>query len=44
MDALLPGLLGGDGAGELAVFAPEEDFFVPLFVGRAVRLIRVLQL
>ena len=33
--ALLPGLLRGDGARELAVLAPEEDLLVPLFVRRA---------
>ena len=45
--ALLPGLLdAGDGPREVAVFAPEEDLLVPLFVegGRAVSIIPGLEL
>ena len=38
--ALLPGLLRGDGARELAVLAPEEDLLVPLLVRRALYLVR----
>ena len=41
--ALLPGLLRGDGARELAVLAPEEDLLVPLLV-RGTRLLRRLRL
>ena len=40
--ALLPGLLRGDGARELAVLAPEEDLLVPLLVRGALYLVRLI--